>query len=157
MTHEHAHRMLDQLNKFFGEPVLPLSAYRAALERVAAGMTEDYTPDGRFTDESITVGELCLHAGTREVRLREQQVRLKPREFDLLWVFARNRDMVLRREILLERVWGIDYDGDIRTIDVHVRRIRRALGEYGARYLQTHFGVGYQLCAQERATLRAVA
>lgn len=157
MTRDHANALLGQLSTFFGEPVLPLSAYRSALEHVAAGMTDEYTPDGRVTDESITVGELCLHAGMREVRLREQRVCLKPREFDLLWVFARNRDMVLRREVLLERVWGIDYDGDIRTIDVHVRRIRRALGECGERYLRTRFGVGYQLRAPERAALRAAA
>ena len=151
--------MLGHLSRFFGEPVLPLSAYRAALERVSAGMTDvdDYTPDGRVSAERLAVGELVLDAGAREAQLCGNGIRLKPREFDLLWLLVRNAGLVLRREILVERVWGADYEGDIRTVDVHVRRIRRALGDYGARYLRTHHGVGYQVREPERPALRAVA
>ena len=110
MTHTQAHAMLGHLSRFLGEPVLPLSAYRAALERVAAGMTEDYTPDGRVTDESFTVGELCLHAGSREVRLREHRVCLKPREFDLLWMFASNREPGAAPRDTARTNWGTDDD-----------------------------------------------
>lgn len=157
MTHAQAQTMLGHLSKFYGEPVLPLSAYRVALERLAAGVTDEYTPDGRVAGERIEVGDLIVDAGTREVRFGERVLTLRPREFDMLFVLARNRDMVMRRDMLLERVWGLDYDGDIRTVDVHIRRVRRALGDYGRRYLRTHHGVGYQLREPERPALRAVA
>jgi DNA-binding response OmpR family regulator len=95
------------------------------------------------------VGEVSVDADKREVFVAGRPVRLKPKEFDLLWLFARNEGRVFTRDQLIEAVWGFDFDGDPRTVDVHVRRIRRALGDPTAqpRYLHTVFGLGYKFSA----------
>lgn len=95
------------------------------------------------------VGELSVDADRREVTVTGRPVRLKPREFDLLWLFARNEGHVFTRDQLIEAVWGFDFEGDPRTVDVHVRRIRRALGDPAARprYLHTIHGLGYKFTA----------
>ena len=92
------------------------------------------------------IGEVCVDADRREVTVRGTAVRLKPREFDLLWLFARNEGRVFTRDQLIEAVWGFDFEGDPRTVDVHVRRLRRALGDpaVSSRYLHTVHGFGYK-------------
>jgi DNA-binding response OmpR family regulator len=96
-----------------------------------------------------TIGDVCVDADRREVLVAGRAVRLKPREFDLLWLFARHEGHVFTRDQLIEAVWGFDFEGDPRTVDVHVRRIRRALGDPAARprYLHTVFGLGYKFTA----------
>ncbi len=96
-----------------------------------------------------TIGDVCVDADRREVTVRGTAVRLKPREFDVLWLFARNEGRVFTRDQLIEAVWGFDFEGDPRTVDVHVRRIRRALGDPASkpRYLQTVHGLGYKFVA----------
>lgn len=96
-----------------------------------------------------TVGEVCVDADSREVTVSGSLVRLKPREFDLLWLFARNEGRVFTRDQLIEAVWGFDFEGDPRTVDVHVRRIRRALGDPATkpRYLHTVHGLGYKFAS----------
>jgi DNA-binding response OmpR family regulator len=95
------------------------------------------------------IGEVSIDADRREVFMAGCAVRLKPREFDLLWLFARNEGHVFTRDQLIEAVWGFDFDGDPRTVDVHVRRIRRALGDPAShpRYLHTVHGLGYKFTA----------
>jgi two-component system, OmpR family, alkaline phosphatase synthesis response regulator PhoP len=92
------------------------------------------------------VGDVCVDADRREVSVAGTPVRLKPREFDLLWLFVRNEGRVFTRDQLIEAVWGFDFEGDPRTVDVHVRRIRRALGDPAdaPRYLHTVHGLGYK-------------
>ena len=94
-------------------------------------------------------GELSVDADRREVTLAGTPLRLKPREFDVLWLFVRNEGRVFTRDQLIESVWGFDYEGDPRTVDVHVRRLRRALGDSAAapRYLHTVHGLGYKFTA----------
>jgi two-component system alkaline phosphatase synthesis response regulator PhoP len=96
-----------------------------------------------------TVGDVTIDADRREVTVNDKVVRLKPREFDLLWLFARNEGHVFTRDQLIEAVWGYDFEGDVRTVDVHVRRIRRALGDPATRprYLHTIHGLGYKFTA----------
>ncbi len=91
-------------------------------------------------------GNLCVDADKREVSLAGRAVRLKPKEFEVLWLLVKNEGRVFTRDQLIAAVWGFDFEGDPRTVDVHVRRIRRALGESGAapRYLHTVHGVGYK-------------
>jgi two-component system alkaline phosphatase synthesis response regulator PhoP len=93
-----------------------------------------------------TIGDVSVDADRREVTVSGRAVRLKPREFDLLWLFARNEGRVFTRDQLIEAVWGFDFEGDPRTVDVHVRRIRRALNDPadGSRYLHTVHGLGYK-------------
>ncbi|HEX6702976.1 MAG TPA: response regulator transcription factor [Gaiellaceae bacterium] len=88
-------------------------------------------------------GDLTIDAGRREVHVREQEVQLAPKEFDLLWELLDHRGLVLTRDQLLERVWGYTFAGDTRTVDVHVRQLRRKLGE--ASPIVTVWGVGYKV------------
>jgi DNA-binding response OmpR family regulator len=96
-----------------------------------------------------SIGELVVDAERREVTLAGAAIALKPREFDLLWLLARNEGRVFTRDQLIETIWGFDYEGDPRTVDVHVRRLRKALGDDAAapRYLYTVHGLGYKLKA----------
>jgi two-component system, OmpR family, alkaline phosphatase synthesis response regulator PhoP len=77
------------------------------------------------------------------VRVGEEEVQLAPKEFDLLWELLDHRGLVLTRDQLLERVWGYTFAGDTRTVDVHVRQLRRKLGD--ASPIVTVWGVGYKV------------
>jgi DNA-binding response OmpR family regulator len=77
--------------------------------------------------EVLTFEDLTINLTRREVLLRGEPLRLKPREYDLLVFLARNRGVVLSRDLILERVWGWDYDGGTRTVDVHVRWLREKI------------------------------
>ena len=88
-------------------------------------------------------GALVIDAGRREVKVGDEEIQLAPKEFDLLWELLDHRGLVLTRDQLLERVWGYTFAGDTRTVDVHVRQLRRKLGE--ASPVVTVWGVGYKV------------
>jgi two-component system alkaline phosphatase synthesis response regulator PhoP len=101
-------------------------------------------PDRRPAETKlIRHGDLVVDAGRREVRVEEVEVQLAPKEFDLLWELLDHRGLVLTRDQLLERVWGYTFAGDTRTVDVHVRQLRRKLGD--ASPIVTVWGVGYKV------------
>jgi DNA-binding response OmpR family regulator len=102
------------------------------------------------TPEAITVGNLQIDPARREVTVAGKQVTLRAKEFDLLLTFVQNLGLVLDRERLLNLVWGFDYLGDSRTIDVHVTWLREKLAGSTCR-IQTVWGVGYKLVNQEGA------
>ena len=87
-------------------------------------------------------GELVLDAGRRECHVGDVEIRLAPKEFDLLWELIDHKGLVLTRDQLLERVWGYTFAGDTRTVDVHVRQLRRKLGD--AAPIVTVWGIGYK-------------
>ena len=102
------------------------------------------TPERRQAESAvIRHGDLSIDAGRREVRVGEEEIQLAPKEFDLLWELLDHRGLVLTRDQLLERVWGYTFAGDTRTVDVHVRQLRRKLGE--ASPIVTVWGVGYKV------------
>jgi two-component system alkaline phosphatase synthesis response regulator PhoP len=102
------------------------------------------TPERRQIETKILRhGDLEVDAGRREVHVGEQEVQLAPKEFDLLWELLDHRGLVLTRDQLLERVWGYTFAGDTRTVDVHVRQLRRKLGD--ASPIVTVWGVGYKV------------
>jgi DNA-binding response OmpR family regulator len=88
-------------------------------------------------------GDLSIDAGRREVKVGDAEIQLAPKEFDLLWELLDHRGLVLTRDQLLERVWGYTFAGDTRTVDVHVRQLRRKLGD--ASPIVTVWGVGYKV------------
>ena len=102
----------------------------------------------RDTDEErvepVTVGNMELDPASRDVKVDGTAVKLRQREFDLLHAFMRHPNVVLDRERLLAMVWGQDYFGDTRTIDVHVAWLRDKLSEGDAK-IETVWGVGYKL------------
>jgi DNA-binding response OmpR family regulator len=108
---------------------------RAILRRVDGPATAK--PDVR------AVGEVEVDPGRREARVRGDVVALAAREFDLLQFLADNVGLALSRQQLLDGVWGPGWYGDERTVDVHVRQLRRKLGD--ALPLTTVWGVGYRL------------
>jgi two-component system, OmpR family, alkaline phosphatase synthesis response regulator PhoP len=94
----------------------------------------------------LRFGRLEIDEAAREVRVDGVNAGLKPREFALLLELARNPGIALSRSTLLERVWGFDFDGDERTVDVHVRRLRIKVEESVSlpQILQTVHGFGYK-------------
>ena len=108
------------------------------------------TSDRRIDEgDEIRHGDLSINSGRREVLVGDEEIQLAPKEFDLLWELLDHRGIVLTRDQLLERVWGYTFAGDTRTVDVHVRQIRRKLGD--ASPIVTVWGVGYKV-ASERTT-----
>jgi len=102
------------------------------------------TPQRRDAETAeIRHGELHVDAGRREVHIGDEEIQLAPKEFDLLWELLDHRGVVLTRDQLLERVWGYTFAGDTRTVDVHVRQVRRKLGD--ASPIVTVWGVGYKV------------
>lgn len=95
----------------------------------------------------ITRGDLAIHIERHEVLVDGKAVELSLKEFDLLKTLAEHKGMVMTRDQLLDKVWGIDYDGENRTVDVHIRYLRRKLGdeEGESKYIQTIRGMGYKM------------
>lgn len=94
--------------------------------------------------EVLREGPLTIAVAERRVRVDGREITLTRKEFDLLVDLIRSRGRVLTREKLLERVWGYDYPGETRTVDVHIRRLRRKLGAPAEEGIETVVGVGYR-------------
>lgn len=123
---------------------------RAALRRVRA--TQERIADPTDDDDApIEVGELVVDAARHEVWLRGEPVHLTVREFDLLLFLARNPERPFTRSQLLEKIWGITYEGYDRTIDSHVQRLRSKIeADPGSpTYVRTVWGVGYKFSGEE--------
>jgi DNA-binding response OmpR family regulator len=120
---------------------------RALVARVKAIIrrTEATARGGR----PIEVGTLRIDPRRREATVAGRDVRLRAREFDLLAALARDPGVVLTRDTLLEDVWGTDFPGETRTVDVHVGEVRRKLGP-DAPPIETVRGVGYRLVPPRR-------
>jgi DNA-binding response OmpR family regulator len=103
--------------------------------------------------KQIKHGDLEIDVGRREVLVSGNEVQLAPKEFDLLWELLDHRGLVLTRDQLLERVWGYTFAGDTRTVDVHVRQLRRKLGE--ASPIVTVWGVGYKVASPRDTAVQA--
>ena len=146
-------------------PVIVLTARSSVTDTVAAleGGADDYMPKPfrfeellarvrlRLRSESgageatvLTAGEVSLDLRTRRARVGEREVDLSAREFALAEMFLRNPGMVLSREQLLSRVWGMDFDPGSNVVDVYVRYLRKKLG---AQVIETVRGMGYRLRA----------
>jgi two-component system alkaline phosphatase synthesis response regulator PhoP len=95
----------------------------------------------------ITIGDLTINIGSHEVKLAGRPVELTLKEFELLRVLAENRGRVMTRDQLLDKIWGFEYIGETRTVDVHVRYLRKKLGDEDneGRYIQTVRGIGYKM------------
>jgi DNA-binding response OmpR family regulator len=116
----------DYLTKPFSMREL-LARVKALLRRVRLIREELVAEDGAVSAEKLTFGDLTIDLARREVLLQGEALQLKPKEYELLVFLARNRGMVLSRDLILERVWGWDYDGGSRTVDVHVRWLREKI------------------------------
>jgi len=103
------------------------------------------TPRSDYTKLEVKAGDLAINIGTRSTQAHGEQVNLTVKEFDLLSLFMSNPGRVYTRDELLETIWGFDYIGDFRTVDVHIRRLREKIEADPAnpRHIMTKWGVGY--------------
>ena len=127
---------------YFTKPFNP----RELVARVKAILRRYQT--GIKASDIIDAGRLRIDLSRHKVTVDGQSVQLRTKEFTLLAAFAQNIEMVLTREKLLEMVWGYDYYGETRTVDVHVNHLRDKIAGSGAR-IETVRGVGYKMMVAE--------
>ncbi|MDF2837548.1 MAG: DNA-binding response regulator [Paenibacillus sp.] len=114
-----------------------LARLKSLLRRIqAAG--EKAEPD------ILSLGGVTIHLGKRTIVAGERKLELTPKEFDLMALLASNPERVYTREQLLDSVWGMDYFGGTRTVDIHIQRLRKKLGPDYGETLQTVHGIGYK-------------
>jgi len=139
----------DYLTKPFSmrELMARVKAHLRRVRMIREEMGEETTADSRPpTAAALTFGSLRIDPDRHEVVNGAEILHLKPKEFELLHFLARNRGMALSRDLILERVWGWDFDGGSRTVDVHVRWLREKIEEDPANpaRIVTVRGVGYR-------------
>jgi two-component system response regulator RegX3 len=120
---------------------------RELVSRVRANLRRARTdPANPEPDEVVAGGPVELDVARHEARVRGQAVSFPPKEFDLLEIFLRRPGRLLTRDFLIDTVWGSDYFGDTKTLDVHVKRLRRKIEEDPHRpaHLLTVRGLGYK-------------
>jgi two-component system response regulator VicR len=115
------------------------------LARVKANIRRTQLEESREDAELLATGALTLDQGRMEVRRDGETLELSQREFDLLLYLWQRKNKVVSREELMEKVWGYEFYGDLRAVDVAVRRLREKLEEYPAEpiYILTRRGAGY--------------
>ncbi len=127
----------DYMTKPFN--ILELKArMKAILRRTQIGKTKP-------NDQTIRIDDFIINTLGRKVSIHDQEINLTAKEFDLLLLLASNPGKVFTREELLEIIWGYEYFGDLRTVDVHVRRLREKIEKKtnSYEYILTKWGVGY--------------
>lgn len=97
-------------------------------------------------DEIITIDDIIINNTTHEVTVDGKEVELALKEFELLYVLAKHRTKVFSREALLDKIWGYEYAGETRTVDVHIRNLRKKIerDDNKPKYIKTVRGVGYK-------------
>ena len=125
----------DYVTKPFGMMEL-VSRIKAVLRRSQKKETQE--------EHLLSYGEIQMNTGKHEVTAGGEVVQLTLKEYELLKRLIKNPNMVLTRDQLLEDIWGYDFDGETRTVDVHVRTLRQKLGNYGE-CIETVRGVGYRM------------
>lgn len=98
-----------------------------------------------LNDGDIKIKNLLIKTGAHEVYIDGELVELTHKEFKILHNFCKSPGRVYSRDRLLDEIWGLDYEGDVRTVDSHVARLRTKLGEWGNKNIVTVYGTGYKL------------
>ncbi|MCI7552235.1 MAG: response regulator transcription factor [Arcanobacterium sp.] len=126
-------------------------SYRELVARISALLRRSHfeSQDESDTDHTLRVGNIVVDTAKHEVIVNGDPVSMPLREFELLELFMRNPDIALTRTQIFDRIWGIDYIGDTKTLDVHVKRLRNKIEKDPSRpqCLVTVRGVGYRLVA----------
>ena len=131
----------DYISKPFGIREL-MARINAVLRRYDENIADDIQND---RDDKVEAGDIRINFSRHEAIVAGEPVELTNKEFELLGFLARNRGRVYTRDELLDKVWGIDYAGESRTVDVHVRYLRRKIGDEDEKYIETIRGKGYRL------------
>ena len=117
--------------------------------RIKAIMRRTTPIDAQKAEERVLEGgDMKLDCDSRRVMIAGKEVNLTAREFDVLELLMKNPNRVYSREQLLKLIWGSDYPGDVRTVDVHIRRLREKIetNPSDPHYVHTKWGVGYYFC-----------
>lgn len=117
---------------------------RELVARIKAVLRRTQTAVDPVINWQLKYPGLEIQADTRKILVDGKEAEITPKEFDLLYHLAQNPRRVFTRDELLKAVWGYDYFGDQRTVDVHIRRVRAKLSSLQHEYLTTVWGVGYQ-------------
>ena len=122
------------------------------LSMVEKTSSEPQIEEDTSQDNTLTIGELFLNLDKFEVKVRNKPIELTLREFEVLKYLANQPGQVVTREALLEKVWGYEYYGDIRTVDVTIRRIREKIevDTSSPKLLITKRGIGYYLSSRDK-------
>ena len=112
------------------------------MKRVAVLLKRDAQKD---VDSDFRLGELKLNVDAHEVYLNGKSITLTLKEYSILYKLMSNPGRVYSRERLLDDIWGFDFDGDMRTVDSHVARLRTKLGDWGSKHIKTIYGTGYKV------------
>ena len=161
-----------QLRKKSDVPILMLTARKEDIDKIVGlelgaddYLTKPFNPrelvarvkaimrryqSGLSPTQAIEVGNLKIDSSRREVTIDGQPLKLRTKEFDLLSAFAQNMEIVLTREQLLDRVWGDEYYGETRTVDIHINHLRDKISGADAS-IETVRGVGYKLITKSQA------
>ncbi|PDV96669.1 response regulator transcription factor [Candidatus Chloroploca asiatica] len=125
------------------------------LARVRAIMRRTERQPRTSAREVLEAGTIKVDTSSRRAWCESSELTLPQKEFDLLTCLLRNRGIALSRDLLLERVWGLDFIGDSRTVDVHIRWLREKIEPDPARprYIQTVRGIGYRFEAPDETSL----
>jgi two-component system alkaline phosphatase synthesis response regulator PhoP len=118
----------------------------ARIKAIFRRIKEFKADTSELKEEIIDLGDLKLDIPRHEVIYQEQKIVLTPKEFELLRYLIINQGRVLSRDLLLEKIWGYEYAGDTRTVDVHIRRLRKKIS---SDYIATVRGVGYKFVKME--------
>ena len=115
---------------------------KVLVAKIKALLKRSYPDDEKNGNEKIYDG-LYINEECHEVKVDDKEIYLSPKEFELLGYFIKNKDIVLSREKILDAIWGLNYDGDLRTVDTHIKRLREKLGEKSY-LIATVRGTGYK-------------
>lgn len=120
------------------------------MARVKAVLKRNSKEENSNKNEKLIFDGLEIDIPGREVYVDGQKVAMTPKEYDLLFYLAKNNNIALSRDKLLEEVWGYDFFGDDRTVDTHIKMLRGSLGEKYRTYIVTLRGMGYKFEAVEK-------
>lgn len=123
----------DYITKPFGIMEL-ISRVKAVLRRISQAEEEKY----------IRLREVLLDDEKRMVFVGEEPCELTYKEYELLKLFLQNAGIVMTREMIMDRIWGVDFEGESRTLDMHIKTLRQKMGEAG-KYIKTVRNVGYRI------------
>ncbi len=121
------------------------------LARVKALLRRKSNLESENKQETLKVGNILLDSKKRTVTAYSRIVNLTYKEFEILWILMKEPERVFTRDNLLNTVWGYDFNGETRTVDVHMRSLRQKLGDAGSQ-IQTIRGVGYSICNKDQET-----
>lgn len=124
----------DYVTKPFSPKVL-LARANSLMKRVM----DNYEPQGY----RLTFGKAALNTLTRRLELDGLPIELTPKEYELLLLLIRNKNRVISRDMILDRVWGAEFEGESRVVDSHIKKLRAKLGTQSG-HIRTMIGVGYQ-------------